>query len=200
MALNLERQLLFYGAYHHDPVNVWIHIICVPIILMSILLLLTNTPTLPLPSWLSFPYLPLNVGTFGAFLYSAIYILLEPIVGGIMAPLIIGGTAYANYLTLTYGKSANIASGVVQAISWIFQFVGHGVFEGRAPALLDNLVQALVLAPFFVTFEVLFMLGYRPELKTRLDKAIEEELKRLNREKPKKGRANGSANGSTKEL
>lgn len=25
--------------------------------------------------------------------------------------------------------------------SWIFQFIGHGVYEHRAPALMDNLVQ-----------------------------------------------------------
>ena len=46
-----------------------------------------------------------------------------------MAPLIIGGTAYSNYLTSTYGKPANIAAGVIQAISWILQFVGHGALE-----------------------------------------------------------------------
>ncbi|KAF2099688.1 DUF962-domain-containing protein [Rhizodiscina lignyota] len=200
MALNLEKQLLFYGSYHHNPVNVWIHIVCVPIILMSILLLLTNTPSLPLPSWLSFPHLPLNVGTFGAVLYSSLYILMEPVVGGLMAPLIIGGTAYSHYLTQTYGKPVNIAATVIQAISWILQFIGHGKFEGRAPALLDNLVQALFLAPFFVFFEVMFMLGYRPELKARLDKNVEEELKKLNKSKPKKGTRNGSANGSAKEL
>ena len=60
-------------------------------------------------------------------------------------------------------------------LAWIAQFVGHGVFEGRAPALLDSLVQcecvlsrwnvangdiALVLANFFVFMEGLFMLGY----------------------------------------
>jgi uncharacterized membrane protein YGL010W len=29
---------------------------------------------------------------------------------------------------------------IVQAISWIAQFLGHGLAEGRAPALLDNIV------------------------------------------------------------
>jgi 2-hydroxy fatty acid dioxygenase len=126
---------------------------------------------------------------------------MEPVVGGIMAPLIIGGTAYSHYLTSTYGKPVNVAAGVVQAISWILQFVGHGAFEGRAPALLDNLVQALFLAPFFVFFELMFMLGYRPELKARLDKAVEEELKKLeSKGKEKKASSNGSANGSAKDL
>jgi uncharacterized membrane protein YGL010W len=79
-------------------------------------------------------------------------------------------------------------------LSWIAQFLGHGVFEGRAPALLDNLVQALVLAPFFVWMEVLFMLGYRPELKARVEKAVEKEI-----EKYKNSKANGAVkNGKAK--
>lgn len=60
----------------------------------------------------------------------------------------------------------------VFVISWIFQFVGHGVFEKRKPALLDNLVQSLVLAPYFVLFEVLFKLGYMPQLRDQLEHDI----------------------------
>jgi len=29
---------------------------------------------------------------------------------------------------------------IIQTLSWIAQFIGHGCAEGRAPALLDNLV------------------------------------------------------------
>lgn len=114
-----------------------------------------------------------------------------------MAPLIIGGTACANYLTSTYGKPVNLASAGIQTGAWILQFIGHGKFEGRAPALLDNLVQAFFLAPFFVFFEVMFMLGYRPELKARLDQNVEVELQKLN---SKQAVGNGSANGNKKEL
>jgi len=39
MALNLEQQLVFYGSYHHNPVNIGIHITCVPLILVTFLLL-----------------------------------------------------------------------------------------------------------------------------------------------------------------
>lgn len=59
--------------------------------------------------------------------------------------------------------------------------------------MLDNLVQALFLAPFFVWFELLFMLGYRPDLKKRLNKAVETEIQKFN---AKKGQSNGSADTS----
>ncbi|CAM9019813.1 unnamed protein product [Wickerhamomyces anomalus] len=54
--------------------------------------------------------------------------------------------------------------------------LGHGVFEKRAPALLDNLLQALVLAPFFILFELFFLLGFRTDLKKRVDARVEVNI------------------------
>ena len=47
-----------------------------------------------------------------------------------------GGAALANKATAKWGGKATKVSVLVHAISWIAQFVGHGKFEGRAPALL----------------------------------------------------------------
>lgn len=77
---------------------------------------------------------------------------------------------------------------VVHVISWIAQFIGHGAFERRAPALLDNLVQAVFLAPMFVWLEVLFKLGYRKELQMRVEKRVEEEVAKF-RAQAKNGKA-----------
>jgi uncharacterized membrane protein YGL010W len=137
------------------------------------------------------PNLPLNVGTAAATLYSTLYILMEPVAGALFAPLLIGGTAFANYLTSTYGATANYWAAAINIACWIAQFVGHGKFEGRAPALLDNLVQAVFLAPFFVWFEILFSLGYRPELKRRIDLAVEQDIRKFRQNKAKG--QNGSA-------
>ena len=101
---------------------------------------------------------------------------MEPVAGALLAPLILLGTAYANYLTSTYGATANYWALGVHISSWVAQFIGHGIFEGRAPALLDNLIQAIFLAPLFVWLEVLFYLGYRPDLKGRLDDGVEKEV------------------------
>ena len=110
-----------------------------------------------------------------------------------MLPLIIGWTAYANHLTSTYKYNANAAAIVVEVVAWIAQFIGHGVYEGRAPALLDNLVQALVLAPFFVFMEVLFAFGYRPELHKRVDDAVEKEIAKFKSDKLNGKVKNGKA-------
>ncbi|KAF2459744.1 DUF962 domain-containing protein [Lineolata rhizophorae] len=200
MALNLERQLEFYGSYHHNPVNVAIHVTCVPIIFFTALLFAANTPAFPLPDALSIPNLPANLSTASAFLYAVLYILMEPIAGGLVLPIIVSGTALVNYLLQIYGATANYWAIGLHVASWIAQFVGHGKYEGRSPALLDNLVQALFLAPFFVWFEILFNFGYRTELKSRLDKAVEQNLAKFNEGKGKKAATNGAANGSAKDL
>ena len=77
--------------------------------------------------------------------------------------------------------------------SWIAQVIGHLVFEGmrflfvdnfkgRSPALVDNVFQAVLLAPFFVWIETLFLFfNYRPQLqktlKNKVGKAISEYKK-----------------------
>ena len=149
------------------------------------------------------PNLPANLGTVACLAYSTLYVLMEPVAGGMLAPLLLGGTAYANHLTSTYGMKANYIAIGVHVASWIAQFVGHGIFEGRAPALLDNLVQALFLAPFFVWLEILFAFGYRPELKSRLDQSVEREVARFRAQKAAKdvsgkAKVDGDTNGHAK--
>jgi uncharacterized membrane protein YGL010W len=97
---------------------------------------------------------------------------------------------------------------IIQVISWIAQFLGHGLAERRAPALLDNILggrspiphqsmrifyyyssfSALVLAPFFVHLELLFMLGYRPSLHKQLQNDIGVEIARIRKEQGNKRR------------
>lgn len=158
----------------------------------------TNTPPLvPMPDRLIIPNLPPNLGTIATLLYATLYILMEPVAGGLLAPLLLAGTAYSNHLTDTYGATANYWALGIFAFSWIAQFVGHGAFEGRAPALLDNLVQALFLAPFFVWMEILFACGYRPELHARVESAVQKEVDKYRQSKLKSSGAttNGKVNG-----
>ena len=152
------------------------------------------------------PDLPPNGCTIFAFIYATFYILLEPVAGGLIAPFIIGNAILSNHLlaTLPWRATASSSTSFVllqnvfgsfrspivdlrtltlgaialQVSCWVAQFVGHGKFERRAPALLDNLFQAIFLAPLFVWLEVLFMLGYRPELRARVMRDIECEVKK----------------------
>lgn len=133
-------------------------------------------PLVETPDWLTVPYLELNLGTLAALLYTALYLLLEPVAGFVLAAFCLAGTAYSNHLrTEDPTKTLQIALSL-HAVAWIAQFIGHGAFERRAPALLDNLIQAIFLAPLFVWLEILFTLGYRPELRARIDSRVEQEI------------------------
>ncbi|KAG3111393.1 hypothetical protein PI125_g9184 [Phytophthora idaei] len=89
---------------------------------------------------------------------------------------------FANFFVQVYAPNNferpgwQIALGV-HCFAWIMQFIGHGVFERRKPALFDSLDQALVTAPMFVLLEALFAFGYRPELYKRVSAAAKANIK-----------------------
>ncbi|KAI1065843.1 hypothetical protein LB507_000496 [Fusarium sp. FIESC RH6] len=192
MSLDLEHHLTFYGAYHHNSVNIAIHMVCVPLILISGFSLV-RLPTSLLghtsatysgtlihtPEWLTVPYLELNLGIIAASLYSLLYLLLEPFAGFLLAIFCMGGAAFVNYLRQQNPDSTFQGALAVHIVCWIFQFIGHGKYEGRAPALLDNLIQAVFLAPMFVWLEILFKFGYRPELRARVSKKVQIEIEKF---------------------
>jgi len=107
-----------------------------------------------------------------------------------LALLCVASAAVGNQLRMANPTATNQWAIAIHVVSWILQFIGHGKFEGRAPALLDNLFQAIFLAPLFVWLEFLFMLGYRPELKARVDKAVAIEVAKFRQQKALK---NGKA-------
>jgi uncharacterized membrane protein YGL010W len=82
------------------------------------------------------------------------------------------------HTTANKTKVNSIAVGI-HLVSWILQFIGHGKYEGRRPALLDNLVQALFLAPLFVWYECLFKLGFYGELRKSVEEGVEIEIAKL---------------------
>ncbi|KAA8906400.1 hypothetical protein FN846DRAFT_948744 [Sphaerosporella brunnea] len=174
--LDLEQHLVFYGTYHTHPKNVLIHIIFVPVLMFTLMSILANIP-------LSTSNVYLNASTLLSSIYAVLYILMEPVAGSLLAPYVVAQSLVGTYCVQRWDGGFNRLAAAVQVISWISQFVGHGVFERRAPALLDNLVQALFLAPLFVWLEVLFMLGYRPELKSRMEAKVRVARARLDAKK-----------------
>lgn len=99
-----------------------------------------------------------NVGFVVALVYSVFYVSLDLKAGSLAALLCgfcwVGSSIAASQLGLSLAWKVVL---VIQIVCWTGQFIGHGVFEKRAPALLDNLIQAFVMAPFFVLLEVLYL-------------------------------------------
>ncbi|KAJ7507465.1 hypothetical protein B0H11DRAFT_1705232 [Mycena galericulata] len=188
---DVQTQLTFYGAYHSNRVNVLIHIICVPLLLSFQVL----AATIPVPSFVpaihhSFSdhlVFDLNFSAIHAGLYLAYYFILEPVAALLYAPQMV-----LSLLTATaYARSPSHIplAGLLHGVSWVAQFLGHGLAEKRAPALLDNLIGAVVLAPFFVHLEILFKLGYRPQMHKQLNNEIGKEITKIRKAQADQRRA-----------
>ena len=152
---SLEDQMSFYAAYHQDARNKATHFVGVPIIVLSLFI--------PL-SWLRFELggVTLTAAMIFAGVVLIYYFTLDIVLGlGMLvfnAVLIWLAQLIAELGTL----QGWIAFGILFIGGWILQLVGH-VFEGRKPALADNLFQIFV-APIFLAAEVFFALGYKPKL------------------------------------
>jgi len=154
----VEKQFVFYASYHNSFPNQLIHFCFVWPILVTAIMFLTWVTcatvavagcTVHLPS-LAF-----------ALVYAVYYLCLERPVGVAAAVFVMLAWASAEVLKRDHGLHlAPVVFGVHLA-SWVAQFVGHGVFEGRAPALLDNLAQSFFMAPLFVLLEALSWCGYK---------------------------------------
>ncbi|KAJ6801728.1 putative endoplasmic reticulum membrane protein [Iris pallida] len=185
--LDLEKHFAFYGAYHSDPINVLIHVLFVWPIFYTALLLFQYTPPL-----LRLPHLDLdlNLAFLFASLYALFYVAMDRKAGSLAALLCglcwLGSRTLAARLGFSLGWKVVLAA---QLFCWTGQFIGHGVFEKRAPALLDNLTQALFMAPFFVLLEVLQkFFGYEPYpgFQARVTASINADRKEWQASKQKK--------------
>lgn len=99
--------------------------------------------------------------------------------------LLLGANAFVAYAGAT--NAWQIAA-VVHIVAWIAQFVAHAKFEGRAPALLDNLLDSLLMAPLFITTEAVMKLGFMKGFKRRVLNDVAKrvsEWKRSEREAAK---------------
>ncbi|KAM6594730.1 hypothetical protein CsatA_002433 [Cannabis sativa] len=181
---DLEKHFAFYGAYHSNPINILIHTFFVWPILFSTLLLVYFTPSFfDFPSGFDHSHgLIFNLGFVLTVIYSLFYICLDKKAGSLAALLCflcwVGASLLAQHLGFSVAWKVGLAA---QLFCWTGQFIGHGVFEKRAPALLDNLVQAFLMAPFFVLLEVLQSSldyepypGFRSTVEARISANIQE--------------------------
>ncbi|KAI7875738.1 uncharacterized protein EV154DRAFT_526436 [Mucor mucedo] len=163
---SLKKQLVVYGSHHNNKVNIAIHMVFVPTIFWTALVFAANTGPFVDVTGTPFSFLSgfgPNLSFVTVLGYLTYYAILDPIAAAIATPILLA-MSYTATSFLNNNPNANKIAISIHIVSWIFQFLGHGFAEKRSPKLLDNVVQALVSAPYFVFFEVLFYLGYRPQL------------------------------------
>jgi uncharacterized membrane protein YGL010W len=157
----LEDQMSFYAAYHQDARNKATHFVGVPVIVFSLMI--------PL-GWLRAEVagIPLSAALVVTALLLLYYLALDVPLGLAMAVifgLMLWGAeplSRAAFGTSLAWFAALFAGG------WALQLWGH-VYEGRKPALVDNLFQIFV-APIFLAAEAFFALGYKPALRDEVQR------------------------------
>lgn len=151
----LAEQMAMYAAYHRDPRNRATHFIGVPAIAFAILI--------PM-AWASVRLGDARISLAMVFTAAVLiyYLALDrplAVASAILfLPLLVAAEWVAGQGTATglWTFAAFFVGG------WIFQLLGH-VWEGRKPALADNLMQIFV-APLFLMVEAAQLLGLRRDL------------------------------------
>jgi 2-hydroxy fatty acid dioxygenase len=145
--LNIVLSLLFpQPNIDSNPINVAIHMVFVPLIYITAVILIGLSPNIPLSSNIS-----ISPADIGVAVYAIGYVLLEPVAGVLLLPFHFVVLYYAHVLPTQFSRDdiAKYAGGL-QVLSWIAQFAGHGFAEGRAPALFANLFQVCSVSQLIV--------------------------------------------------
>jgi uncharacterized membrane protein YGL010W len=152
----IDDWLTTYGASHRNPMNKRIHRIAVPIIVLDVLGLLHVLPTHAVASWLPPASWLLVVGAL------AFYARLAPALAAGMLLLTLPAMALLDAGLAALGPYALPALGLVFAITWIAQFIGHAI-EGTKPSFFED-VQFLLIGPLWLLADAYQRLGveFRP--------------------------------------
>lgn len=156
------EQARIYASYHQNPITRYTHFIGVPLIIFSLMV-------------------------FFSFIHLVIPGVLNLSFAGIATVALLGYYYYLNWrlalaLTVIFFALLGLAHLVSRhgpdsqslwvfvitfVLGWVLQLIGH-VIEGKRPALVDNLWQALI-APMFLTAELFFLTGHMHDLKQQIE-------------------------------
>lgn len=143
-----------YVAAHQHPVNIIVHMIGIPTILLGILIPLSSAS-------ITINEFSMNFAQVVVIGFALFYMTLDVIFG--VAFLIVGLAIAA--LASTVGKlpGAGMIATVAFIGGWLAQFAGH-MIEKSVPVVLKHPIQAHLAAPFFVVVELFKFAGLRDAL------------------------------------
>mmetsp|Transcript_29089 Transcript_29089/g.61446 ORF Transcript_29089/g.61446 Transcript_29089/m.61446 type:complete len:205 (+) Transcript_29089:1-615(+) len=190
-ALQFDDMIYNYGRFHNNKVNQAIHFVFIPTIQFTLFILgaihghtlhvgfldgIVPSGIICIETWtLTF----VVMGAYFAADWRTAMVTMLWSGPQLIASHHIAASADASAYNII-GKSYELKEVALylHVAAWIAQIYGHGVHEKRAPALLSNVFYSL-LAPFFVTFEVMNgLFGYKKDemrvIKIRIEKDIAE--------------------------
>ena len=160
----LMDMLTGYAASHQHPVNIFVHMIGIPTIMLGVLI--------PL-SWITIDVRGISFSlahmvVFGFFLF---YLTLDVLFAVVFLVFGFGLTVVAGMIAgLSVSTSATFAA-VMFFGGYAAQFIGHAI-EKSMPVLVKHPVQANLAAPFFTVVEMFKLLGLRDDLFNEVQRQV----------------------------
>ena len=152
-----RRQLTDYVEYHRDPNNCAMHVFGIIFLFLA--------AVLPLSLWpVTLFGFQTNAAAFAVIPVLIYWILLDIALGvaiiGAAIVLLLAAAAIASYSSVA---GVWIITTSLFVVGVAAQIIGHQVFEGRRPSLVDN-PPHLLLGPMFVMAKLFIALGLRRDL------------------------------------
>ncbi|KQT14250.1 Mpo1 family 2-hydroxy fatty acid dioxygenase [Ramlibacter sp. Leaf400] len=137
----VDALLAHYGESHRNPTNEAIHCVAIPLIMLSLLGLLSA-----LHPWVAYAFVAASLVYYARL--SVMFLLSMAVVSAVG-------------LALVHAMGPNVLpiSAAIFVLAWIAQFVGHKI-EGRKPSFFEDL-QYLWVGPLFVLSLLFRKLGVR---------------------------------------
>ncbi len=159
---SLDEQMSIYAAYHRDRRNKATHFVGVPAIVFAILI--------PM-SWVE-----IGAGVTLAHVFVvavlAYYFMLDALLA-LATVVAVTALLYAAESAAAKGAASGwIWFGTFFAGGWALQLVGHA-FEGRKPALADNVFQ-IFIAPIFLVAEIFFACGLKRDVLKKVEARLSQ--------------------------
>ena len=160
----LMDMLTGYAAAHQHPVNIFVHMIGIPTIMLGVLIPLT---------WASIEVagIEINLAHVAMLGFFAFYLTLDRLFAVVFLVFAMLVAELARYI----GAMPLATSGVIAALAftggYAAQFIGHAI-EKSMPVLVKHPVQANLAAPFFTVVEMFKILGLRDDLFNKVQAQI----------------------------
>lgn len=131
MSPALEAHFADYAAFHRTPGNQATHYLGIPMIVLAIFALLAQVTLVSVGSY------PLTLAELLLLAVTLFYLTLDTPLALMMAAV--------SALLIVIGRRIPLWPAVTLfVLGWVFQFVGHYVYEKKAPAFYKNLAHLLV--------------------------------------------------------
>lgn len=131
MSPTLRSHFADYAAFHRTPGNQACHYLGIPLIVLSILSLMSQVTLGTLGGY------TVNLAMVVLALLTAYYLTLDTVLAVAML--------FVAAVLIAFGRQIPVSWAVgLFVLGWVFQFIGHYAYEKKSPAFYKNLTHLLV--------------------------------------------------------